>query len=239
MKGIWKDEEVKSLFKEVENSKSAGKAIREAFNEHAQKYGRKPNSVRNYYYHEIDRLNEDKARLKKLHIDLSSHEKSQFSFFTEEEKNKMINKIKEKLDEGYSVRKACLMLSGGDVKEMLRLQNKYRASESAKQSNVLKFKARSANKITDGDINSLFMGLIKLVKKNALEEAKSQVSAEKLESASTIRKLIMEMGQKERELNFLRDDYASIKKENSLLKKKLLLATCYKAREMSEKNKQA
>ena len=239
MKGIWKDEEVKSLFSEVESSKAAGKAIREAFNEHAQKYGRKPNSVRNYYYHEIDRLHDDKQRTKRLNINLASHEKSQFSFFTEEEKNRMINKIKEKLDEGYSVRKACLMLSGGDVKEMLRLQNKYRASESSKQSNVLKFKARSTNKITEGDINSLFMGLVKLVKKNALEEAKSQVSAEKIESSATIRKLIMEMGQKDRELKFLRDDYTSLKRENSLLKKKLLLATCYKAHEMSEKNRQA
>lgn len=239
MKGIWQDAEVKSLFLEVEECKSAGKAIRDAFASHAQKFGRKPNSVRNYYYHEIDRLEEDKARLKRLNINLKEHQKSQFAFFTEEEKNKIIDKIKEKIDEGYSVRKACLMLSGGDVKQMLRLQNKYRASESEKKSNVLKFKAKTTNKITDADINSIFLGLVKLIKKNALDAARAQVENSQLESAGAIRKLLAELGQKERELKFLRDDYCSLKKENALLKKKLLIATCYKAREMSQKERQA
>ncbi len=239
MKGIWQDAEVKSLFLEVEECKSAGKAIRDAFTSHAQKFGRKPNSVRNYYYHEIDRLEEDKQRLSRLKIDLKEHQKSQFAFFTEEEKNRMIDKIKQKLEEGYSVRKACLMLSGGDVKEMLRLQNKFRASESEKKSNVLKFKAKTTNKITDGDINSIFLGLVKLIKKNALDSARAQVENEKLESASAIRKLLAEMGQKERELKFLRDDYSSLKKENALLKKKLLMATCFKARAISEKEREA
>lgn len=239
MKGIWQDAEVKSLFEDVEKCKSAGKAIREAFDLHSHKFGRKPNSVRNYYYHEIDRLSEDKARTKRLGIDLKEHQKSQFSFFTEEEKNKMIDKIKEKLDEGYSVRKACLMLSGGDVKEMLRLQNKYRSSECEKKSNVLKFKSKSPSKITDTDINSLFLGLVKLVKKNAIDEARAQVMTDKMESASAIRKLIAELGGKERELKFLRDDYQSLKKENAVLKKKLLMATCFKARQLSQKEREA
>ena len=45
---IWKDEEVKSLFLEVESAKSKGQALSVAFLNHAKSYGRKKNSVRNY-----------------------------------------------------------------------------------------------------------------------------------------------------------------------------------------------
>ena len=62
MNGVWKDEEVKSLFEEVRLCKSQGRALREAFAAHAKKHFRKPNSVRNYYYGEIERLKKDEKR---------------------------------------------------------------------------------------------------------------------------------------------------------------------------------
>ena len=238
MKGVWQDDEVKNLFKTVEECKVSGKAVREAFLLHAKSYGRKANSVRNYYYHELDNLAKDKSRAQKLGIKLENHQKNQFVGFSEEEKNKIIAKIQEKLNQGYSVRRACLMLSGGDVKQMLRLQNKYRANQKEGKSNILTFKQKPTNKITDADINGLFMGLVKLVKKSAMEEAKNAAAEEKLQTSATIRKLISQIGQKDRELEFLKTDYLSLKKENSLLKKKLLLATCLKAKSLtSEKEK--
>ena len=148
---------------------------------------------------------EVKNRAENLEIKLDKHQKNQVVGFSEEEKNKIISTIQEKLSQGYSVRKACLMLSGGDVKQMLRMQNKYRANKKENKTNILTFKQKVTNKITDADINGLFMGLVKLVKKSALEEAKNAVADEKLQSSSAIRKLISQLGQKERELEFLKE----------------------------------
>ena len=50
MKGVWNNSEVASLFKVIEEKKEKGASLRRAFEEHAKKYNRKPNSVRNYYY---------------------------------------------------------------------------------------------------------------------------------------------------------------------------------------------
>lgn len=238
MKGVWKDEEVKSLFKAVEDNKQAGKPTREAFETHAKKFGRKANSVRNYYYHELENLQSDLQRASRLEINLAEHKKNHFSKFSEEEKNNIICKIQEKLSQGYSVRKACLLLSGGDAKEMLRLQNKYRTNQ-AQPSNVIAFKKKQNSKITDADINELFMGLVKLIKKTALEEAKQSLSDQTLQSNLTIRKLVTQIGEKQRELSFLKEDYLNLKKENAMLKKKLLFATCLKAKVLTEKNHQA
>ncbi len=236
MKGIWSNTEVKKLFSEVEDCKRLNKSLKKAFLTHAKNFNRKPNSVRNYYYTELARLNNDKKRAEEIGINLESHQKNKIKTFTEEEKNMIITKIKEKLSEGYSVRKACMLLSGGNVQEMLRLQNKYRADNKTKKNNVLEFKNKSAfNKITEADINSLFSGLVKLVKKNAIEEAKESISEYRLEKENLIRKLIIDLGEKERQLKFLKDDYMELKKENALLKKKLVISTCFKASQMNQK----
>lgn len=59
MIGLWEEEEVKTLFQLVEDCKKNNISIKEAFLKHSQLYARKPNSVRNYYYHEVDNLNKD------------------------------------------------------------------------------------------------------------------------------------------------------------------------------------
>ena len=50
-KGIWSNQEVKELFNQVEQTKKSGRPLKDAFSAHAERYTRKPNSVRNYYYH--------------------------------------------------------------------------------------------------------------------------------------------------------------------------------------------
>lgn len=239
MKGVWSDGEVKDLFKQVHEFKLAGKPTKDAFLQHAKTYGRKANSVRNYYYHELDSLTSDADRVKRLGIDLSLHKKNQFVGFSEKEKQAIITKIQQKLQEGYSVRKACYLLSGGDVKQMLRLQNKFRANQKNQHSNILFFRKKPANKISESDVNGLFMGVVKLVKKMALDEAKNAVAEEKTQANLAIRKLVAQLGQKDRELEFLKTDYLSLKKENALLKKKVLLATCAKAKSLAESKEKA
>ena len=215
-----------------------GKSTRDAFDLHAKEFARQPNSVRNYYYQEIDRLKNNPERLKKLGIKLENHQKNQFSCFTEDEKNKIIDKIQEKLKQGYSVRKACLLLSGGDVKQMLRLQNKFRTIEASKK-NVLMFKKRPTNKITDEDINGLFLGLVKMVKKNAIEQAKEWSLQQREEGLKQLRQTLMQLEKSQRELEYLKTEFEEMKKENNLLKKKLLITTCYKAQNLNKKDKEA
>lgn len=238
MQGIWGDDEVKLLFSEVEKVKAEGGAMKDAFERFAQRQNRKPNSVRNYYYVEIARLHADKNRAKSLGIDLKKHQKSEFSFFSEEEKDKIIDNIQEKLNQGCSVRKACYLLSGGDVKEMLRMQNKYRA-ETRTASNVLQFKNRQTKQVTDADISSLFAGLIRIVRKNAIEQAQKNMAIECRQSGQQLNELMLKLGEKERLLQFLQSDVRRLKNENALLKKRLLISTCLKAKELSEKEKQA
>lgn len=238
MQGFWSDDEVKLLFDEVEQVKSQGGAIKAAFDAFAHKQNRKPNSVRNYYYAEVARLHTDVNRAKKLGIDLAKHQKSEFSFFSQQEKDHIIDSIQEKLKQGCSVRKACYLLSGGDVKEMLRLQNKYRA-ETRTDSNVLQFKKKQSGQISDADISSLFAGLIKLIKRNAAEQARKEVAEERENGGQQLRELVLKLGQKERELQFLQSDVKRLKNENMLLKKRLLISTCLKAKELSDKEKQA
>ena len=71
---IWNDVEVKALFDGVENCKKQNLSLVRAFEEHAKKFSRKPNSVRNYYYHEVDNLAADKVRSARLRIDITKHQ---------------------------------------------------------------------------------------------------------------------------------------------------------------------
>ena len=185
-KGIWKNQEVKELFLEVENVKANNKPLKDAFINHAKKYNRKPNSVRNYYYHEIDNLSKDSKRLEKLKIDLSKHEKSSIIYFSKEEENDLMKKIDDMVSGGMSVRKACYTLSKGDVGQMLRYQNKYRnflsKTNSANENNldgekIIKF-TKKRTTLTDNEIQSLFMGLVRLVKRNAIEEISDKVKVD-------------------------------------------------------------
>ena len=234
MKGVWKDEEVKALFDAVKQVKQQSKPIKEAFSEHAAKFSRQPNSVRNYYYNEVENLKKDKERLKRLDIDLHEHEKVERKHFSQQEKLEVIEKIKSMVQGGCSVRKACLELSGGDVATMLRYQNKYRSLQEQKPNNVLKFRGRPSS-ITDSDLQGLFMGLVRLVKKNAAEKMKKQMEKEREES----RVLLAKLGQKERELNFLKEDAARLKSENLSLKRKLMMQNCVIAQKITSKKAKA
>ena len=49
----WRDDEEATLFTEVERARSEGKPLKAVFDIVAQKTGRKPNSIRNYYYARI------------------------------------------------------------------------------------------------------------------------------------------------------------------------------------------
>ena len=158
----WEDEEVKTLFRFVEIKKSEGVALINIFKQYADKTQRHANSVRNYYYKELANLKLDTRRLKELNIDISCHfAKEVIPFFLLQTKE-LINKIDELISKGYSVRGACLKLSGGNASDMIRMQNKYRLETKYKErnmGNIIKMPIKK-DVISDEEINALVLGLV-------------------------------------------------------------------------------
>ncbi len=242
-KGLWDNQEVQNLFENVEKIKSNNKPLKNAFIEHAVKYGRKPNSVRNYYYHEIDNLKSDKERLNVLKIDLSKHLKSSIIYFSAEEEQTLMKEIDKLVKDGVSVRKACYTLSNGDVGKMLRYQNKYRnyisknkENKIVSNDNIIKF-TKKKNIISESEIQSLFMGLVRLVKRNTIEEINDKIKIEFENKNIELRKTLIELHKKEKEYQNLKEEFAKIKNENSKLLENVLKLKCDKASRLREKLK--
>ncbi len=207
---VWNDKEVVDLFKGVEAAKSEQKALKEAFKKHATTYGRKQNSVRNYYYHEVDNLKGDAKRCKRLGINLSVHDKTHFKSFDKTAEEDLFEEIEKLMQEGLSVRSACLKLSKGDLTLMTRYQNKYQnMKRKLKADNIIQFRQRI---LTDSDINSLFLGLVKLIKRNALEEERGK-------GELLLKKAFDELGEKERQIEQLKTEFEKLKTENFKLMK--------------------
>ena len=234
MQGIWDENEVKQLFQEVEKCKEQNLPIKNAFIRHGEKFARKPNSVRNYYYHEVDNLSIDKSRLEKLGIDLSKHEKNEISFFSQAEECFIVGEIDRLKKEGMSVRKACLTLAKGDAELMLRYQNKYRnrKTEDAGEK-IIAFK-KPVKGLSDEEVQSLFMGLVRLVKKNAILEGEEKYRDKLKEANEKLKGLLAKIAMQEREIDKIKQSYLLLRKQhenkelllwqtnkNNLLRKKL------------------
>lgn len=238
-KGFWEDAEVIDLFSEVEKVKREKGHLKQAFFTHAKKYTRKPNSVRNYYYAEVDNLLRNRLRARKLNIDLRFHKKQAVEFFTNREKEDVISKIKQLVKDGNSVRQACLKLSGGNIALMLRYQNKYRnevlkEKKDNKTVNILEFKSKQQS-LSQTDINSLFLGLVKLVRKTALEEASQEIFKEKEALTTSLNKAINEARKKEQQLFLCQEQLEHLKEENKRLQQIVDLKKANRAKLLSEK----
>lgn len=235
----WKDEDVKKLFEIVEQNKSKNQSLLTAFTEYAKLTGRKRNSVRNYYYQELTELQNNKLRASKLNIDIKKHIVNESILFTEKETRSIISNILKLNNEGYSIRKACLKLANNDVNLMVRYQNKYRSvlktnpkliEEISKElninqlktninsSNLIYFKKQEPKTITENDINSLFLGLIKLVKKSATESVEKKLISELDFANSTLRKTLVKLSKTEQSYKELENAYKHEKIENEKLK---------------------
>ena len=236
--GIWKDKEVKDLFATIEEIKRKHKPIKDAFVLHAEKYKRKPNSVRNYYYHEIDNLNSDNERLKKLNINLKLHSKNEMKFFTPSEEQILMNKIDSDVKNGISVRRSCLNLSNGNVSLMLRYQNKYRnyiaKNKPKDDSKIVQFVKRD-DKLSDSEIQALFMGIVRLVKKSAAQEilTESKLAINKVNIQ--LRKTLVNLSEKQSEIEKLKSEFLKLREENSKLMDDIVRLRSGKANELREK----
>lgn len=112
----WKPQEIDVLMNAVHKADAEGAPLRSVFEETARTLGRKPNSVRNFYYLQI-----------RADPSLAQRRAEPFVTFTEEEVAELVKQVMLAKANGQSVRSCVMALSGGDKTKMLRYQNKYRA----------------------------------------------------------------------------------------------------------------
>lgn len=240
---FWKDEEVKNLFSFVESEKNKNKKMTAIFKEFASISGRKPNSIRNYYYLELQNAEKSSLRLKNLGIDINNHIVKKNNKFSDNETQKLIEEITRLKSLGYSVRSACHKLAGGDLNKMVRLQNKYRVLCSKDKNTESRAKMELSKKgfitdnniitmptlnkgLSDSDINSLFMGLVKLVKKSALENANRNLIKDVEFANDSLRKALVKLSQKESQIKEIRKEFKILSQENQNLKEEILDLKC-------------
>ena len=112
----WSAEETDLLWREIRAAAETGAPLRGVFERMGQTLGRKPNSVRNYYYMQLRDQARDEMR-----------RAAPFETFTEDEVHDLLRTVLMAQGKGQSVRACVMEMSGGDKARMLRYQNKYRA----------------------------------------------------------------------------------------------------------------
>ncbi len=125
----WSEEENKLLWETADEAQLKGLPLKHVFDRIAEQTGRRPNSIRNYYYAQVRQREGDQAHTPR------------FVPFAEEEVEALVEQVLRARAEGHSVRSCLQELSGGSHSLMLRYQNKYRS--------VLKNRPELIQKIMD------------------------------------------------------------------------------------------
>ena len=115
--GGWQKQEIEMLQRGIDEAASAGESLRSAFERVAAQLGRKPNSIRNFYYAQLRENGENTAQ-----------RPLPFETFSPVEVEQLIENVLTARARGMSVRACVRSLAGGDHTRMLRLQNKYRST---------------------------------------------------------------------------------------------------------------
>ena len=111
----WSEEENRLLWETADEAQQQGLPLKQVFEQIAGQTGRKPNSIRNYYYAQVRQRGGE-------HIP-----SPRFVPFEAGEVEQLIEQVLRARAKGQSVR-ACLQeMSGGSHSLMLRYQNKYRS----------------------------------------------------------------------------------------------------------------
>lgn len=207
------ENKVVSLFSYI--TKNKHQKLTDIFLHFANRWKLSRDSVRNIYYQNFDKVYQDKKFCEQNDIAVDCLKKSAFSGFEKGEELTLVSDIQKLAKSGYSVRKACQILANGDTKKMVRYLNKYRSvvranpslfegkntTSNAEQitqiatktrqtpkSNIIKMPVKS-DLISEQDIQSLFMGLVRLVKNNTIKEMEFTLSDRYKEQLSELRTL--------------------------------------------------
>ena len=115
--GGWQQQEIDVLERTVSEAAQSGQSLRSVFERVSEELGRKPNSIRNFYYAQL-RAREDGGVPRAL----------PFETFAPDEVEQLVERVLTARGQGQSVRACVRELSGGDKTRMLRYQNKYRST---------------------------------------------------------------------------------------------------------------
>ena len=111
----WSDDESRLLWETADEAQQQGLPLKAVFERIAEKTGRRPNSIRNYYYAQVQKREGGAQR------------PARFVPFTQQEVDWLMEQVLTARAQGQSVRSCLQSLAGGDHSLMLRYQNKYRA----------------------------------------------------------------------------------------------------------------
>ena len=125
--GGWQQREIDALKTRIGEAERSGDSLRSVFDQLALELGRKPNSIRNFYYAQL-RAQEGDSMGRAL----------PFETFAPGEVESLLRSVLISRAQGMSVRACVRKLSGGDKTLMLRYQNKYRSTIRARPELVRK-----------------------------------------------------------------------------------------------------
>lgn len=127
----YKESDVIALAEFIKGGEFLGKPLSEVFKEYAKKSGKSAGSVRNLYY-ALAKFSRENEKFTAEHLGGKPISVEKADGFSAEEERDLISKIQSYVNNGTSVRKATLLLAGGDAKLALRFQNKYRSVIAAR-----------------------------------------------------------------------------------------------------------
>lgn len=103
--------------------------------------------------------------------------------------------------------------------------------EDCMKDNIIKFKSKQ--KFSDSEINGLFLGLVKLVKKMAMEEAFSTLPKEERDLQEKICSLELLLSKQEHEIEVLKDDARKLESRLKVKNLKILQLSCLSAKRLA------
>ena len=115
--GGWQKSEVDALTRRIDEAAKTGESLRSVFDQLGQELGRKPNSIRNFYYAQVRTQNEE-----------NMGRALPFETFSPDEVEQLVRSVLTARAQGMSVRACVRKLANGDRTLMLRYQNKYRST---------------------------------------------------------------------------------------------------------------
>lgn len=236
----WDLESAKSLVRFVLQNKNLPKST--IFNKFARSYSRQVFSVRNYFYKLCKMLKKDKNISKMLQLKPAEVKQILGStHFSLALKQKLLRAVL-KTEGQKSVRSACLKLAGGDMELMVRYQNKYRNLIKNNKEEVLKIMDELKNKnieirnpfesnivqmpkvqktLSDADIKTLFMGLVKLIKKTAEQEVSDSLKKEAEFASNALQTTLVKLRRKELLLEELKAQNKKLKEDFCVIQNNL------------------
>jgi len=132
--GGWQKNEIDTLRLRIDEAAKSGESLRSVFDQLALELGRKPNSIRNFYYAQVRAQSEE-----------TMGRALPFETFSPDEVENLIESVLTARAQGMSVRACVRKLASGDRTLMLRYQNKYRSTVRTRPELVHKVMDRLAS----------------------------------------------------------------------------------------------